>query len=74
MLREGPPGLDGAGALELMHLIAVISEGTSAIYGTRANRKVPLERLVRVVSEMVAQALDARVSASKRETRRASSA
>jgi AcrR family transcriptional regulator len=74
-LRDEQPELTASEALELAHVIALVIEGTSVIFGTRAERKVPLERLTQVISQMIARALEARPrAAAMPATRRASRA
>ena len=74
-LRDENPALSHGAALELAHMIALVIEGTSVIFGTRSQRKVPLERLTQVVSDMIAHALAARPRAASRPVaRRASTA
>jgi hypothetical protein len=73
-LRDIYPALESSDARDLAHLIALVSEGATVIYGTRADRKVPLERLAHVAAETIVQAVHARLSESRSRTRRSSSA
>jgi AcrR family transcriptional regulator len=72
LLHQTHPGLRSRDALELIHLLALVTEGTNVIYGTRARRAVPLGRLARVASATLVQLLHARVEASSRRPRNAS--
>lgn len=66
MLRDEYRQLDAQATREMAHLIALIGEGSSVLYGTRASRKVPLERLAKAASEMVTVALHARISGARK--------
>ena len=72
VVRDIYPTLDSNDARELAHMIALISEGATVIYGTRADRKVSLARLAQVAAETIVQAVQARLSASKSRSRRVS--
>lgn len=63
MVRETCPALDETHAVELTHLVLLISEGTTVVYGTRANRKAPFKRLAHMAGEAIVLALRARLAA-----------
>ncbi len=70
LLREAHPGLDTRDALELVHLLALMSEGTNVVYGTRLNRAVALDRLTQVASATLVDLLRARLTVSSRQAPR----
>jgi AcrR family transcriptional regulator len=57
LLREAHPGLQARDALELVHLLALVSEGTNVIYGTRFNRRVSFDRLAEVACATLVEGL-----------------
>ena len=73
LLRDTYATLVPSDALALAHMIALISEGTSVIYGTRPDRKVTVEQLARVVTEVIAPSLNSGLTASRSSARRVSS-
>jgi AcrR family transcriptional regulator len=62
LLRKSYPSLEARDALELVHLLALMSEGTNVIYGTRLDRAVPLDRLTQVASATLAELLRTRIA------------
>jgi AcrR family transcriptional regulator len=69
LLRKTHPGLRSRDALELVHLLALMTEGTNVIYGTRTSRTVELDRLTRAASATLVQLLHTRFEASPRGRR-----
>jgi AcrR family transcriptional regulator len=53
-LQRAVPGLTIQAARELVTLSALLSEGTGVVYGTRAARRVPLQRIVHLASSILA--------------------
>ncbi len=65
LLRKSHPALGARDALELVHLLALMSEGTNVIYGTRLDRRVALDRLTQAASAALAELLHARIAVSR---------
>ena len=47
------PAADPRGIGDLVHFVAVVSEGSSVIYGTRSSRATPHRSMVDLVMRMV---------------------
>lgn len=54
LLQRQLPDVDPAASLEFVQLMAVLSEGTSVLYGTRKDRVVPHHRIVALIHTLLA--------------------
>jgi AcrR family transcriptional regulator len=52
-LRSVYPDASIASLRESVHLLAIISEGTSVLYGTRSDRAVSEERMIKIASQVL---------------------
>lgn len=60
LLQKSDPTLAASDARELAYLVAIFSDGTNVLYGTRRKRPVALERLTEVAATVIVSELRAR--------------
>lgn len=56
LIRATRPGASELAVSEVIHLLALISEGSAVIYGLRPERAVPVERVIELVTAMLESA------------------
>ena len=67
LLRHSHPNVDVASIRELVQVLALISEGSTVLYGTRRTRAVPLKRVIELVTPLVGSiAPDVQISAASK--------
>jgi hypothetical protein len=53
LLRSSHPNADVKSIRELVQMLALISEGSIVLYGTKRNRQVPLDRIIQLVTPLL---------------------
>jgi len=56
LIRRARPDASEVAVREVVHLLALMSEGSAVIYGLRPERAVPVERLIELVTAMLESA------------------
>ena len=53
LLQRSRPNTDRASIREMVHFLALLSEGTAVLYGTRRERTVRIERIIELAAELL---------------------
>jgi len=53
MLQEFYPNAEVQSLRESVQLLAIVSEGTSVLFGTRSKRAVSQERMIEIISQVL---------------------